>query len=169
MKRAGCFRLRYGIESGDPRILKIMRKEISLDMARRVFRLSRKVGLQRFAYFIIGYYSDNEESIRNTINFAKEIDPDWVMFTAATPLPNTNLFELCVSDGLVDKNYWLAFMKGRNDGRMNYLVKDTEKWIKTAYKEVYLRPSYIMKKIARLRDPCELLNYVKGAIAIIKI
>lgn len=169
MKRAGCFRLRYGIESGDPRILRIMRKGISLDMAKRVFRWSREAGIERFAYFIIGYYSDTEESMRRTIDFAKELDPDWVMFTAATPLPKTNLFELCVNDGLVDENYWLDYMKGRNDGRMNYLVKDTDKWIKRAYVEFYLRPSFIIKKIMRLRGLYEFVNYLSGAFAILKI
>lgn len=169
MKKAGCFRLRYGIESGDPRILKVMNKGISLNLAKKVFKLSKKVGIQRFAYFIIGYYSDTEDSIKNTINFAKELDPDWVMFTAATPLPKTNLFELCVNDGLVDKNYWLDFMKGKNDGRMNYLVKDTEKWIKEAYRELYMRPSFIIKKMMQIRRVYEFFNYLKGAIAIIKI
>jgi anaerobic magnesium-protoporphyrin IX monomethyl ester cyclase len=169
MKKAGCFRLRYGIESGDPRILKVMNKGISLDLALRVFRLTRKVGIQRFAYFIIGYYSDTEESIRRTIDFAKKLDPDWVMFTAATPLPKTNLFDLCVKDGLVDENYWLDFMKGKNDGRMSYLVKDTDKWIKQAYKEVYLRPSFVINKLLHTRSLYELMNYLKGAIAIMRI
>jgi radical SAM superfamily enzyme YgiQ (UPF0313 family) len=169
MKIAGCFRLRFGIESGDPRILEIMRKGISLDMAKTVFKLSKKVSIQRFAYFIIGYYSDNEDSMRRTINFAKELDPDWVMFTVATPLPKTNLFELCVNDGLVDENYWLDYMKGKNNGRMNYLVKNTDKWIKKAYVEFYMRPSFIARKIMDIKSFYEFFNYLKGAAAILKI
>jgi len=169
MKKSGCFRLRYGIESGDERILKLMRKGISLEMALEVFRLTRKMGIQRFAYFIIGYYSDTEKSIKNTISFAKKLDPDWVMFTAATPLPKTNLFELCVKDGLIDENYWLDFMRGKNDGRMEYLVRDTEKWVKMAYFELYYRPSFILKKLLNVGGFYEFSNLFKGAVAIFKI
>jgi len=169
MKKAGCFRLRFGIESGDPRILKIMRKGITLDMARRVLKWAREIGIQRFAYFIIGYYSDTPQSMRRTINFAKEIDPDWVMFTAATPLPKTNLFDLCLHDGLVDENYWLDFMKGKNDGRMDYLVPHTDKWIRRAYIEFYFRPSFIIRKIMNLGNLLEFVNYMRGAIAILRI
>jgi len=138
-------------------------------MARRVLKWAREIGIQRFAYFIIGYYSDTPQSMRRTINFAKEIDPDWVMFTAATPLPKTNLFDLCLHDGLVDENYWLDFMKGKNDGRMDYLVPHTDKWIRRAYIEFYFRPSFIIRKIMNLGNLLEFVNYMRGAIAILRI
>ncbi|MCK5022712.1 MAG: cobalamin-dependent protein [Candidatus Aenigmarchaeota archaeon] len=169
MKKAGCFRLRFGVESGDPRILKLMRKGITLDLARKVFRWTKQAGIQRFAYFMIGYYSEDAKTMRNTINFAKELDPEWIMFTAATPLPKTNLFDLCTKDGLTDENYWLDYMKGKNDGRMDYIVKDADKWAKKAYMEFYLRPSYIFKKIMTLKSPYDVMNNIKGAIAILRI
>lgn len=169
MKKAGCIRLRYGIESGDERILELMKKGINRELAKKVFRLSEKVGIETFAYFIIGYYSDTPESMQRTINFAKELDADWAMFTIATPYPQTNLLELAVKGKLIDKDYWLKFVKGEKVGRMPYLVKDAEKWAKRAYLQFYFRPRFIIKKIMKLTSVEVLKNYLRGAKAIMQM
>lgn len=165
MKKAGCKLLRYGVESGDPRILKLMRKNIDLERVKEVFKMSEKVGLETFAYFIIGYYSETRESMNNTINFAVKLNPDWAMFTIATPYPKTNLFDL--STNLIDKDYWKKYTLGEKVGRMPYLVKDAEKWAKKAYMRFYFRPRFILKKLIKLNSLDVLKNYIKGAKSIL--
>jgi len=167
MKKAGCRRLRYGVESGDKRILKLMRKGTNLELVKKVFDMSKKVGLENFAYFIVGYYSETPETMQKTIDFAIKLDPDWVMFTVATPYPNTDLFNLSAEAGLIDKEYWKKFSIGQRVGRMPFLVKDAEKWIKRAYFKFYFRPKFILNKIKKLDSLYSLKNQFNGAMSIL--
>ncbi len=162
MKKAGCIRLRFGVESGNPEILKLMRKNINLKQIEKIFRLARKIGFERFAYFIIGYMNETEKTMQDTINFAKKIDPGWVMFTVATPLPNTNLFDLAVEKGLIDKEYWRKFTLGETDERLPYLVKDADVWAKKAYREFYLRPQFFLNKLLAIDSFDKIKKYWKG-------
>src|SRR3989338_7595700 len=166
MKKAGCVRLRFGVESGNERILKLMDKRISLDKVRETFKTAKKIGIERFAYFVIGYFSEDEKTIRDTINFAKELDPDWAMFLVATPLPNTPLMKLAVENGIIDENYWRDYSMGKTKERMPYLVKDADKWVKRAYREFYFRPSVILNKIKKLNSFDNLKKNIIGAYSI---
>jgi radical SAM superfamily enzyme YgiQ (UPF0313 family) len=162
MKKAGCIRLRYGVESGDQRILDVMMKKTTLEKVEDAFKLTKKIGIETFAYFIIGYATEDEQTIRNTINFAKKLDPDWVMFTVATPLPSTNLFDLSVEKGLIDEQYWKNFVLGKTSERIPFLVKDADEWAKKAYKEFYLRPKFFFKKVYKIRSFDTIKKYMRG-------
>jgi anaerobic magnesium-protoporphyrin IX monomethyl ester cyclase len=167
MREAGCVRLRYGIESGDPRILKLMKKEISLPQAEEIFRLTRNAGIETFAYFIIGYIRETPETITNTIKFAKKINPDLIMFTLATPYPQTSLMDLAVKDGIVNGDYWKEFTLGKRNERMPYLVPDAEKWIARAYRSFYFRPGYILKRLFKIRSLDEIKKHFCAAMGIL--
>ncbi len=162
MKKSGCIRLRYGVESGNSEILKIMRKGIDLRKVEESFKLSKKIGIETFAYFIIGYPGENARTIRQTINFAKKLDPDWVMFTVATPLPKTDLFNHALKRGIVKEDYWLNFMLGKTDERIPFFVKNSDKWAKTAYKEFYLRPNFFLNKLLKINSLDTIRKYWKG-------
>ncbi|MBR9678731.1 MAG: radical SAM protein [Nanoarchaeota archaeon] len=167
MKKAGCIRLRYGIESGSPRILRDMNKLITLDQAAKAVKLTKEIGIENFTYFILGYARGNERTMQKTINFAKKIDPDWVMFTAATPLPKTKLYDDSVELGLIDKNYWKDFTLGKRSDRTPYLVKDADKWVSKAYKTLYLRPSFIWNKLRKVNSVYALKKNIQGALGIL--
>ncbi len=166
MRKAGCRRLRYGVESGDEKILKLMRKGVSLDKIREVFKWTKKAGIEAFAYFIIGYINENKDSIKKTINFAKELDPDMLMFCAATPLPDTNLYDLAVSQGFVDKNYWKDYTLGKTNKRIPFFVKDTDMWVKKAYRSFYFRPKYILRMFLKIRSWHDIKKYYYAAIGL---
>ena len=167
MHRAGCRRLRYGVESGDEGILKLMRKGITIENVKKVFKLTDEVGIETFAYFIIGYAHETPETIRKTINLAKELDSDWTMFTVATPYPKTNLYELALEAGIVKGDYWRDFTLGKKQERIPYFVEDSDRWVKQAYKEFYLRPRYVWKKLKRLRSLDTLKKYIDGATGVV--
>jgi len=162
MEEAGCIRLRLGVESGNDEILKIMRKGTNKEMVKKAFTMLRKTKIESFAYFIIGYVHENEQTIRDTINFAKELNSDWVMFTIATPLPQTPLFDEAVKLGYMDKDYWLDFMTNPNPERLKFFVKDADQWAKKAYKEFYFRPQVVLKKLKKLRSMDTFKKYVNG-------
>ena len=151
MYRAGCIRLRYGVESGDKEILRLMNKKIDLKHAIEIFKLTREAGIETFAYFMIGYAGENETTIQKTINFALTLDPDLAMFTAVTPLPHTPLYNLAKDEKLILTDYWREFTLGKKKGeRIPYFFIDAEKWVKLAYRRFYLRPKFIFRKIMKL-------------------
>ena len=167
MRKAGCRRLRYGVESGDENTLKLMKKGVALEKIRQVFKWTKQARIESFAYFIIGYIGETEESIKKTINFAKELDPDMLMFCAATPLPDTNLYDLAISQGFVDKDYWKDYTLGKTDKRLPFFVKDTEEWVKKAYRSFYFRPKYILRMLMKIRSWHDIKKYYYAALGLL--
>jgi len=167
MKKAGCIRLRYGVESGNQRVLNLMKKGITLEQVKRAFRITKQNKIETFAYFMIGYATETEKTMNNTIDLAKKLNPDWVMFTATTPLPNTELFDMAVKQNLVSKNYWRDYTLDKKTKRIPYFVKDADKWVQKAYRKFYLRPGFILNKIFSIRDIGTIKKYINGAKGIV--
>ena len=167
MREAGCIRLRYGIESGDPRILKLMNKGINLSMAKEVFNWTKRVGIETFAYFIIGYIHETPQTMKNTVSFAKSLNPDLVMFTVATPYPKTPLYDLAQKEGLVHGDYWREFVLGLREDSLPYLVPNAEKWVHKAYRSFYFRPNYILKRLFKVRGRHYFKKYFDAAKGIL--
>jgi len=161
MKKAGCRSLRFGVESGSPEILKLMNKNIELEQVLTAFNWAKQAKIETFAYLIIGYLNETEETVKQTLKFVKKLKPDLLMYNVATPLPKTKLFEQAVKAGLVEENYWKNFIKDKNYPRIPYLFKDTEKWTDIAYRQFFFSPSFIAKKILQIR-PNNILLYFKA-------
>ena len=153
MRKAGCIRLRYGVESGDEGMLKLMNKKINLKQAKEVFKMTKLAGIETFAYFMIGYAHETEETVQRTIDFALELNPDLVMFTVVTPLPRTPLYDLAKEEKLITDDYWKEFTLGnRINQRIPYFFPGSERWAKKAYRRFYLRPEYIFKRLGKLHS-----------------
>ena len=72
MRKAGCITLNYGIESGSDKVLKNMRKPISVESAERVLELTRKAGINTQLNFIVGFPGEKDEDVEKTIMFIKK-------------------------------------------------------------------------------------------------
>lgn len=163
MRRAGCVRLRYGIESGDEGILKLMKKKINLPQVKEVLHLTKKAGIETFGYFMIGYAHETETTIQRTIDFAVNADLDLVMFTVVTPCPHTPLYELAQKEGLIHEDYWREFTLGnKKDQRFPHFFPAADEWVNKAYRQFYFRPKYIAKKVAELRSFNQITKYWKA-------
>jgi radical SAM superfamily enzyme YgiQ (UPF0313 family) len=153
MHQAGCVRLRYGVESADEGILKLMNKKINLEQVKETFRLTKKIGIETFAYFMIGYAHETSKTIEKTISFALELNPDWAMFTMATPYPKTPLYELALKEGVLKNDYWRDFTLGKQkDKRVPYFMPEVALWTRKAYQRFYFRPGFIIQRLSRLRS-----------------
>lgn len=168
MKRAGCHTLRYGIESGNQDTLDRMGKGTTLRQIRDAVKWTKEAGLEIMAYFMIGYIDETEEAMTDTINFAKEIDPDGAIFSIGTPLPNTELFQRAVEKGLIDPGYWKDFVTGRRYDRAPYLVNDAEKWARKALWSFYFRPRYIVKRLRKIDSWDAFRKHAVGAYSFLR-
>ena len=163
MAQAGCHSLRYGVESGSQKILDKMNKGISIKQVREAFKWTKEAGIEIMAYFMLGYLDETPQTMKQTIDFAKEIDPDGAIFAIATPLPNTELFQEAVQRGMVDAGYWSDFSLCKNTQRVNYLIDDAEVWAKKALWSFYFRPQYILKRIRKTNSWDSFKKHLLGA------
>ena len=93
MKKAGCTRIYFGIESGNDRILKLMNKKITTEQARNAVEAAHRAGLQVGAFFILFYPGDTDDTVLDTLRFATSLPLDYLGLTMPYPLPGTALFE----------------------------------------------------------------------------
>jgi radical SAM superfamily enzyme YgiQ (UPF0313 family) len=109
MKKAGCYRIEFGVESGSPKILKNIGKSFTVEDARRTFRLCREVGIRPYPYLLLGSPGETLETVERTISLMRDLKPDGI--TGVRPglwiLPNTDLYELSLRKGIITENDWL--------------------------------------------------------------
>jgi len=153
MHKAGCIRLRYGVESGSEEMLNLMNKNITLKQVKEAFKLTKKAGIETFAYFMVGYAHETPVTMQKTIDFALELSPDLVMFTVVTPLPETPLYDLARREGLIVKDYWQEFTLGKiRNQRIPYFVPDAEQWAGKGYRAFYFRPRYVLRQLSKIHS-----------------
>jgi len=93
MKRAGCFRVFFGIESGNDRVLRLMNKRTTTEQARRAVATARAAGLQVGAFFILCYPGESDETVLDTLRLATSLPLDYAGLTLPYPLPGTALLD----------------------------------------------------------------------------
>jgi radical SAM superfamily enzyme YgiQ (UPF0313 family) len=112
MKQAGCVQVDIGVESGSDRVLKILKKGITVEQIEKAFKICKEAGVQTFASFILGTPGETSEDIKKTEALIDKITPDYSEFFYATPYPGTDLYVLAQKHGVFDKDIpyhqWLA-------------------------------------------------------------
>jgi anaerobic magnesium-protoporphyrin IX monomethyl ester cyclase len=93
MRRAGCKRVFFGIESGDETVLKEMRKGITPTQAQETVEACVRAGIKAAGFFMVGYLGETPESLARTIRFSSHLPLDYVSYTIAYPLPGTKFYE----------------------------------------------------------------------------
>lgn len=163
MKKAGCWTVSFGIESGSEQVLKNIKKGATLDDAFRAVAACRKCGIQSIGYFMLGLPGETEDTIRETIAFMKKLDPDYIQFYIATPFPGTEFFDMAVKNGWIKELKWDHLYNGLTD-ILEYPGLSNKKLLyyqKKAYREFYFRPRRILKEIGRIRSLRDIGNYIR--------
>ncbi len=101
LKKAGCVTIRLGIESGSPKILQEMKKEISLDAITKAADLLHKHNFYWSAYFLFGTPNETRETISQTLEFIREINPPFVTLSRFAPIPGTEMYSELMRAGLI--------------------------------------------------------------------
>ncbi|OGY50261.1 MAG: hypothetical protein A3J65_04495 [Candidatus Buchananbacteria bacterium RIFCSPHIGHO2_02_FULL_45_11b] len=174
MKAAGCKRIHYGVEAGNQKILDILRKGITLEMAKNAFAATKKAGLTTLAYFMIGSPTETEKEIKQTIKFAKKIKADFAHFAILTPFPATDVYALGLKEKVLPFDYWQKFASNPVvDFRPYFWEKEIKReelirLLKKAYFSFYFRPKFILKQIIKLNNFQEFKKKARIALGLIK-
>lgn len=167
MYKAGCRLVSIGVESGSQFILDKIGKNITINDVRDTVKAFKKAKIRIYNYFVIGLPWDDEETINETINFAVELDSDFVSFYTATPLPGTRYYNF-VKNELHEEveSYENAYY---NPCVSTYSLSKEQvlKLHKKAVKTFYLRPLYILKMLTRIRSFYEIKSYFIAGLSIL--
>ncbi len=142
MKEAGCRLLIVGYESGDPQILKNIKKGATVERARDFTRDCHKLGLVIHGDFILGLPGETRESIRNTIDFAKQIDCETIQVSIAHAFPGTEFFDFAKANGFIT-NEAMSDEGGHQMAHIEYPglpVEYVMEMVHKFYDEYYFRP-----------------------------
>ena len=160
MAEAGCKKIAYGVESGSPRILELIKKKITVEQIENAFRWARKAGILSSAFIMIGSHpSETEEDLKMTLDLLYRIRPDFVLVYIAVPYPGTELYRMMKEKGYIFTEDWDEFdivstsAKWRTD---NFMPKDLVEYQKWMYRRYYMRPGFILKKLVSVRNLKEL-------------
>lgn len=174
MKKAGCWNIFYGIETGNQQLMRNIdaeRKNISADHIREVVRWTKEAGIEVRGSFMIALPGETPEMAEETIRFAIELEPEYAQFSITTPYPGTQLYN-AIKQGkwgrLTTENF--AEYQGWNvvflpEGYANeQQVWDLER---KAFRSFYFRPSFMARKVLAIRTLEDIKRYVKGFILLI--
>ncbi len=89
MKRAGCWQIAYGVESGSQRVLNVVKHEVKLPRLRETLRMTREAGIRAKGYLMLGHPTEDVASLEETRAFLAEVDLDVAQVTKFTPYPGT--------------------------------------------------------------------------------
>jgi len=171
MRRAGCWIIYLGIESGNQKILDSIGKKITLNQAEKAVKIVKKAGIQVLGSFILGFPEDTIQTIKQTINFAKKLSLDYAQFSILTPYPGTPIFDYAVKNGLLLTKDWSKYtvidpvMKLKN-----LTARQLKLLLQKAYLSFYLRPKIIWRWIKNrqfifMKDAIKaVLNYMRGRL-----
>ena len=93
MRRAGCTRVYFGIESGNDDVLRLMNKQITAAEARDAVEAAHRAGLEVGAFFILFYPGETDDTVLETLRFAGSLPLDYLGLSMPYPLPGTALHE----------------------------------------------------------------------------
>lgn len=150
MKRAGCWQISFGIESGSQEILTAIHKNVSLDQIGRAVALCRDAGILSKGFFIVGHPGETRQSLQQTLDFALKLPLDDISVTMLTPFPGTEIYERAAEFGEFDRDW----------SRMNLLNtvfiphglthEDLEESQRAMLRKFYLRPRIVLGYLRRL-------------------
>ncbi len=170
MKDAGARILIVGYESGNQQILNNIRKGVTLTQAERFTRDAKRTGLRIFGCFMIGLSGDTKESIEQTFQFAKKMNPDMVFFQQAVPFPGTEFYEWAKHNSyLVTENYeqWLD-ENGQLKCLINYPHLTSNEINELRDKlmiRFYTNPKHMWQTITKNLDPVEGVRVVRYGLS----
>jgi anaerobic magnesium-protoporphyrin IX monomethyl ester cyclase len=153
MKMSGCYKMSFGIESGNQKILDMIKKGIKLKQVRDAVKWAQELDFETFGYFMIGLPGETEETIKDTIKLAKELKLDIAKFNITIPLPGTEMFEEWNSKGFIKTrdwgkyNFYSPYQDLYTHPTLDYDAID--KNYRKAYLSFYFTPAYLLRRFRR--------------------
>jgi len=169
MKEAGCVYVDIGVESFSKEVLDYVKKDATPGEQFNAILLLKKVGIEPKVNILLGASPlQTKEDIMWTLEVLKKLDVDFVSFSIVTPHPMTEYYRI------IKENKWFANPSGDWVGVDPYREaeinlpsmsrEELKEMVKKCYREYYLRPSYIWKRLKKIRSLREFIENIKTGI-----
>lgn len=159
LKEGGLRCIMVGIESGCDEILRNIRKGISTDQVRTFMKACRRLGILTHATFAVGLPGETRDTLARTMRFAREVDPDTIQVSIATPYPGTEFYTEALAKGWL-KSTDLVSEEGVQQVAIEYgelSGQEIFKAVEVFYNRFYFRPKPILRILGTMlrdRDVC---------------
>ncbi len=159
MWEASCYYVGFGIESGSERLLKILKKSLSLEVVAKTVEEADRVGFTTQGFLMVGHPEETKEDRAKTLEIAKSLPLDRISVSPMMPLPGSELYNYYIDQKLLDPKTvdWTSFNR--------YLFSpsvglDLTRFIRRIHREFYLNPSRIWRNLSKIRS----LSQVRGLL-----
>ncbi len=177
MYEAGCRMILFGAESGSQKILDSINKQITVGQIIKAVEICRNNKIMSFCSFIIGTPEETKETLEETRRFVLKLDPDFAIFTIFTPLPGSYYFNRLINNGKIDigsanwNDYINLLSSSAPAASVNIDLTKEELvyYQKKLFRDFYLRASYILKRIKKIKNKQMFYQTIRGVKAIIKL
>ncbi len=150
MKAAGCFQLKFGVESGTDKGLELTNKKITREQAVEAIRVTKKAGVETQVSIILGLPGETKKDMQETVRFAKKLNPDLIGFNIFKPIPGSVLFKQLRKKDEILMTRWedLSIKVPTYVVKGEHTTESMQQMLRFAYYSYYLRVPYF---IGRLR------------------
>jgi radical SAM superfamily enzyme YgiQ (UPF0313 family) len=154
-KKSGGIRWHVGIETLDPKVMKYIKKGITIPQVENFFRICRKYKIETMAYFIIGFPDETEEYRKKLYKEVKKLKPTYVFFNVLCPLPKTAYYHSLLEEGIIKEDFWANFVRNPEpDFTIPYpyskeMFKEVTRLSDIYSRKFYFNPVFILKEIWR--------------------
>ncbi|MFA5339546.1 MAG: radical SAM protein [Candidatus Omnitrophota bacterium] len=151
-RRAGCYQVGVGFESGSQASLDAIGKGIDLTQAFKASGMIRRAGLECVGFFMLGLPTDTADTLEETINFAIRLDPDYAKATILVPFPGTVIFDEFEKKGLIKTRDWRKY--NFHNASEIYVHPNLDwmtlnRYYNKFHRRFYLRSNYIFRHFFR--------------------
>ncbi|MFC2171017.1 B12-binding domain-containing radical SAM protein [Acidobacteriota bacterium] len=168
MKKAGCWMLAYGIESGDQEVLDNLKKKITLEQISNAIKWTRDAKITSKGYFMVGTVADTRESIEKTARFILDLPLDLITVNHFTPFPGSEDYDQIAQFSNFD-NDWTKFNQHEIVFEPKNLTREEiESSVTKITRAFYLRPRVLWHFFKKLCHPSYFLMMLKGAFAFMR-
>ncbi|EFL50644.1 Radical SAM domain protein [Solidesulfovibrio fructosivorans JJ]] len=170
MKKAGCWLVAFGYESGSPETLTRIHKNTTINDNLQATKWAKEVGLRTFGFFLIGLPWEGPEHLEATRKHIFELDNDFLELHIAIPYYGTRLNEIARQEGLIpDTVLGKDYFNAPTVGTKHLSMEEIEAFRKKTLLDFHLRPSYIGRKILQAGgNPKILANYARFGLRLLK-
>jgi len=180
MHDAGCIGVAFGIESGNQEVLNSIKKDLTLNQVRQAVKWTKEAGINIIGYFIFGLLGETKATIRETLDFARELDLDFYGFSLPDPLPCIELYDSAMEARLISdsiaRDEWTFHVNANltqdcSDADLVHIssVAFRDLYLKKRFGKYYLlNPRFLKTAVLSLRSMNQAKLLVQKAIGVLK-
>ena len=168
MRKAGCYYTAFGIEFGSERMLKLTKKDLTLEKARQSVNWAARLGYITQGFFMLGHPLERKEDVLATLQLSQELPLDRISIDFIMPLPGTELFEYYIQKGYLNFEHidWGQFGNRQFIPKTEFVtLAELMNLLRKANVRFYLNPRRALRHILKIKSA----NQVKGILAAIRL